>query len=424
MKVLLKDAKVVSTDSPFHNSRQNILIENGQIKAIGEIEEEGAKVISSENLHVSIGWFDVGARLCDPGLEHKEDLSSGLDAAAFGGFTDVACLPDTKPVIQNKENIVYLLTRAKETPVSLHVLAAATENLECKAMTEIFDLYKAGAVAFSDGGHIISNSGLVVRLLQYMAQIDALLLLRSDDKTLTAHGVMNEGMTSTFLGQKGIPALSEEIATSKNLALLEYAGGKMHLNKISSAETVALIRKAKEKGIQVSCDVSVANLVYDESRLIEFDTNYKIMPPLRTKEDQTALWEGVLDGTIDVIVTDHDPQDEESKKLEFDLAENGMIQFETAFALLNAYVSDSIPLETIILKITKTPRNLFGLTIPQIEVGTEACLTVFDPSLEWTYAPKSIKSKSRNSPEIDAVLKGKPLAIFNKGKFVDLRAGI
>jgi len=421
MKVILKNAKVISPDSSYHNSRQNILVEDGLIKSIGEAKEEVAIVISSEDLHVSIGWFDVGASLGDPGYEHKEDVISGLSAAAFGGFTDVACLPNTRPVVQYKENIAYLLGKAKETMVSLHVMAAATENLDGKSMTEIFDLSNAGAIAFSDGGHVISNSGLVVRVLQYLSQIGSLLVLRSEDKTLGVHGVMNEGVTSAFLGQKGIPALSEEIATSKNLALLEYAGGRMHLNKVSSAESVDLIRKAKKKGVKVSCDVSVANLVYDESDLVDFDTNYKITPPLRTKQDQLALWEGVVDGTIDLIITDHNPQDEESKKLEFDLAEDGMIQFETAFALLNEKVGERVPLETIIQRITMAPRSLLGLPVPKISVGAEACLTVFDPSLEWTYSSKSVKSKSKNNPEIGARLKGKPLAIFNKGKFVDLR---
>lgn len=424
MKVLLKNAKIISPESSYYNTRQDILIEEGQIKAVGKIDEVNLDIITSDDLHVSIGWFDIGARLGDPGFEHKEDLQSGLEAAVCGGFTDVACLPNTKPAIQNKENIIYLLSKAKESPVALHVLAAATENLEGKSMTEVFDLHNAGAVGFSDGGHIISDSGLLVRLLQYMAQIDAVLLLRSDDRSLSSSGVMNEGITSVFLGQKGIPSISEEIATAKNLALLEYAGGKMHINKVSTAACVELIRNAKKKGIKVSCDVSVANLVYDESLLVGFDTNFKVTPPLRTVSDQKALWEGVLDGTIDLIITDHDPQDEESKKLEFDLAENGMIQFETAFALLNAKVGEGIPLETIVTKITKAPRSLLGLPIPTIEVGAQACITAFDPSLKWTYTSNSIRSKSKNSPEIGSLLTGKPLAIFNKGKFLDLRKRI
>ncbi len=422
MKILLKDVRIVAPLSSFHNTKNDVLIENGYISAIGNIQAgEGDEVIGGENLHLSVGWFDVGTRLGDPGLEHKEDLISGLKAATYGGFTEVACLPNTKPVIQTKENIHYLISKAQALPVCLHVIAAASENLENKAMAEVYDLHHAGAVAFSDGNHAITNPGLIVRLLQYLAQLDALLILHSEEKSLTEGGVMNEGEVSVYLGQKGMPSIAEEIVIVRNLTLLQYAGGKLHFSKISTQGAVELLRQAKKKGLQVSCDVAVANLVFDEDSLTTFDTNFKTNPPLRTKEDQKALWEGLADGTIDLIVTDHDPQDEESKKLEFDLAEFGMIQLETAFAVLNGTYKNWISLDKLIEKITTAPRKLFGLDLPKVEIGAVANLTLFDTHKEWTYTENGIASRSRNSPLIGKQMTGKAIAVFNKGQFIDLR---
>jgi dihydroorotase len=421
MKILLKNVRIVSPASSFHGTQNDILISEGKIAAIGASLSDADVVFESPNLKVSIGWFDLGAKLGDPGLEHKEDLTSGLKAAMYGGFTEVACMPNTKPVLQTKDNVSYLKSKTLASPVTLHVLAAATENLECKAMTEVFDLHYAGALAFSDGGHNISNSGLIVRLLQYLSQVNATLMLHSEEKSLTTGGVMNEGETSVYLGHKGMPALAEELALQRNLGLLEYAGGKLHLTKISSLDAVEKVRQAKQKGLAVTCDVAVANLVFDETYLTDFDTNYKTNPPLRTKQDQAALWKGLLDGTIDAIVTDHDPQDEESKKMEFDLAEFGMTQLETAFSLLNTHYQGKISLELLMEKMSIGPRGLMGLPIPTIEIGAEANLTIFDDTFEWDYAEKEIKSKSKNSPMLNKRLKGKALAIINKGQFVDLR---
>ncbi len=413
---------MISSNSVFNDLKKDILIENGKIVEIADsISILGATEIVSDNLKVSIGWFDMSAKLSDPGIEHKEDIESGLKAAAKGGFTEIACLPNTKPVIQSKDNIHYLRSKSSSNVVELHVIAAATENLDGKSMTEVFDLNKAGAVAFSDGGYTISNSGLVVRLIQYLRQINGLLMLHSEEKSLTAHGVMNEGVTSVYLGQQGMPSIAEYMMVSRNIDLLKYAQGKLHFNKISTAESVELIRKAKQEGLNVTCDVAVVNLVFDETALLDFDTNFKTNPPLRTPEDLEALWNGLADGTIDVIVTDHDPQDEESKKLEFDLADFGMIQLETAFSLLNQKYHGKISMEKLLNKFSTNPRQLLNLSVPQIEVGSVANLTVFDTEIEWLYTEKEGKSKSKNSPLFGQTLKGKALAIFNKGQFVDLR---
>lgn len=422
MLILLKNAQIVDLHSDLNGAIRDILIEDGIIKQISESITSKVDVeIFSPELKVSIGWLDMAARFCDPGIEHKEDIESGIKAAIHGGFTEVACLPNTKPIIQSKDTLYYLASKSAGSLVKLHVVAAATENLDSKAMTEIFDLHHAGAVAFSDGGHSICNSGLLVRLVQYISQIDGLLMLHSEDTTLTSHGVMHEGEVSVYLGQQGMSSISEYSMVSRNLELLKYAKGKLHFNKVSTSESVELIRNAKKNGLQVTCDVAVANLVFIDSNLTSFDTNLKTNPPLRTKADQDALWLGLADGTIDVIVTDHNPQDEESKKLEFDLAEFGMIQLETAFSLLNKGFESYLGLDALIQKITSNPRKLLKLDIPKIEVGAKANLTVFDPTIHWEYSEKSVKSKSKNSPVLGQSLKGQALAVFNKGQFVDLR---
>jgi len=422
MLILIKSAQIVDLNSDLNGAVRDILIENGIIKQISEsIKSKVDCEIFSPELKVSIGWFDMAARFCDPGIEHKEDLQSGLQAAIHGGFTEVACLPNTKPIIQSKDTLHYLASKSEGTLIRLHVIAAATENLDSKSMTEIFDLHHAGSVAFSDGGHTISNSGLLVRLIQYLSQIDALLMSHSEDTTLASHGVMHEGEVSVYLGQQGMSSISEYSMVGRNLDLLRYAKGKLHFNKISTSESIELIRNAKKEGLNVTCDVAVANLVFVDSDLTSFDTNLKTNPPLRTKADQEALWGGLADGTIDVIVTDHNPQDEESKKLEFDLADFGMIQLETAFSLLNQRFENHLGLDVLLQKITSNPRKLLKLDVPKIEVGAKANLTIFDSTIEWEYAEKSVRSKSKNSPVLGQSLKGKAIAVFNKGQFVDLR---
>ncbi len=419
MKILLKKARIISYDNSISGKVKDILVQDGKIAAIEDlIDGNGLSVIESGNLCVSIGWFDMGCKLGDPGYEFKENIVSGVSAAMAGGFTELACLPNTKPCIQNKENIYYIHSKSKDLPVKIHVIAAATDNLQGKQMSEILDLKEAGAVAFSDGGHTIEDSGMMVRLIQYLSQVNGILMVHSEDKSLSLHGVMHEGEQSVFLGQKGIPSVSEDIIIDRNLSLLRYTTGSLHFSKISTSGSVEKVRRAKAEGLKVTCDVAVANLVYDDSYLFSFDTNYKTNPPLRSKKDQTELWKGLKDGTIDAIITDHAPQDEESKNLEFDHADFGMIQLETAYSLLNK-ANSILEVQELIDLISRKPREILNLQMPRFKVGEEANLTVFDPGMNWVY--RNVKSKSRNSPEIGNELKGKVLAIFNKNKFIDLR---
>lgn len=415
--LVLKNCKIIDKNSQYHGLRKSILIENGIIKAIDNQDFNAEKTIDCSSFSVSAGWFDMRVSLCEPGLEHKETIKSGLKAAEFGGFTGVACLPNTQPIVQSKDTLSYIKTVANGSITALYPIAAATTDLKGEELSEMLDLHHHGAIAFSDAHNSISHTGLLVKALQYLKQVEALLILHPEDKKLTQFGQMNEGETSTFLGLKGIPALAEELVIKRDIELLDYAGfGKIHFSRISTKKSVEIIKKAKKEGKNITCDVSVAHLVFDDSVLTDFDTNFKLNPPLRTKSDIKALWEGIKDGTIDAIVSDHNPQDTESKFLEFDQAEFGMIALETAFAALNTNKPLGVDIETVIEKISENPRKILGLEAVTISENSAANLTVFDETKEWTFAISDIKSKSKNTPFIGTKFKGKVIGIINNNQ--------
>lgn len=412
--LVLKNCKIIDKSSPFHGQRKSILIENGIIKSIDNQDFKADKIIDCSIFSVSTGWFDMRASLCEPGLEHKETIKSGLKAAEFGGFTGLACLPNTQPIIQSKDTISYIKSTAKDSLVAIYPIAAATTDLKGEELSEMLELHHHGAIAFSDAHNSISHTGLLVKALQYLKQVDGLLIQHPEDKKLTQFGQMNEGETSTYLGLKGIPAIAEELIIKRDIDLLDYAGvGKIHFSRISTKKSVELIKKAKKEGKNITCDVSVAHLVFDDSVLTDFDTNFKLNPPLRTKTDVKALWEGIKDGVIDVIVTDHNPQDTESKFLEFDHADYGMIALETAFAALNTSKPSSIDIEQVIEKLSTNPRKILGLNQFSISENSIANLTVFDENLAWTFSQSDIKSKSKNTPFVGTKFKGKVIGIIN-----------
>lgn len=416
MKVLIKSAEIIDKNSSWNKIKKNILIENGKIARITDEALSADQVVEGNDLKVSIGWFDMRTSIKDPGYEHKEDILSASAAAAFGGFTELACTPNTKPAIQTKDVVGYIRAKAAGQLVEIHPIASVTVDNKGQELTEMIDLHHSGAVAFSDGERPIWHSDVFLKSLQYLQLFDGLLIDHPEDLHLTHSGQMNEGIVSTTLGLKGIPKIAEEVIVERDLKILEYTGGKLHVARITSPVSVALIRKAKEKGLKVTCDTAFYHLLLDDSMLTTFDTNLKVNPPLRTMADIDALWSGVADGTIDVIVTDHNPQDSESKNLEFDLADFGMIGLETFFGSLNK--NSRLPLYDLIEKFAQRPREILGISMPVIEEGSEANLTVFDPTVEWEFTEKDIRSKSRNSPFIRKGLKGKVRAVFNKSKFV------
>ncbi|MBJ6118880.1 dihydroorotase [Pontibacter sp. BT310] len=418
MNVFLRAATIYHPSSEFHLQQHNILIEQGKITYIGPDEKQADQTIVSDHLAVSVGWADMYAVTGEPGLEHKEDLQSLSLAAAAGGFTEVLCMPNVEPVVQTKGAINYIKNRSEQLPVTLHPTAAVTMEAEGKELTEMIDLKQAGAVAFTDGTHPIQGAEVMVRALQYLQLFDGLLLNRPENTKLTAYGQMHEGIASTRLGLKGIPALAEETIVARDLQLLAYTGGKLHFSLISTKNAIESIRKAKANGLQVTCDVASYQVAFTDETMLPFDTNYKVNPPFRGETDAEAIKQGLADGTIDAIVSGHQPHDTEAKKLEFDLAEFGIMNLETAFAVANTTMANVVPLETIVEKFTTAPRHILQLPQPKIAVGEMANLTIFDPTQTWTPEEKNFRSKGVNSPFFGQELTGKVIGIIHKGQVV------
>ena len=416
MLLLLKNVRIVGekNEKPAHD----ILIRDGVIEAVGVdlAREKGAEVWEWPNACVSAGWFDAGIQACDPGYEHREDLYSAARAAAAGGYTAVANFPNTHPAIHSKSEVLYVKNKMSASPVTFHPIGAVSLGCEGKDLSELFDMHTAGAVAFSDGSKAVQDAGLLLRALMYSKAFNGLIVNEPHHKTIAAGGQMHEGVLSTSLGLKGVPALAEEIMVQRDLSLLEYAHGRLHLHLLSAAKSVALVRAAKKAGLPVTASVAVANLCFTDEKLAHFESNWKIMPPLRSRSDADALIEGVKDGTIDFICSNHTPWDEESKNLEFPYAEFGMIGLETAFALCRTVLHQALTLSELIEKIAVAPRRVFGLPVPVIQPGARAEITVFNPDMEWTFNEKDIRSKSRNTPFIGQTFKGKVLGIVNNGQ--------
>ena len=421
MNILIRSAKIISKGSDLNGQTKDIFIEKGIIKQIGDVVDIDAdEIIEGENLCVSVGWFDMRVHAKEPGHEHKESLESMEAAALAGGFTEIALLPNTQPVVQTRESVNYLKRSGQR--VKFHPMAALTKNCEGKDFTEMIDLHEAGAVAFTDGEHSIQNPDIFLKSLQYLTQFNGLLINHPEDTHLTHFGQMHDGSVSTYLGMKGMPQMAEEIMIMRDMKILEYVmqtpfgqelTGKslLHFSCISSAESVNLVRMGKEMGLPITCDVAAHQLCFTENDLTDFDANFKVNPPFRTQEDVEALWEGLVDGTIDVIVSDHNPQDEESKKLEFDMAEFGVIGLETVLSVINTY-NKGIFLEDLIEKITTNPRNILRLQNPIIEEGHKVNLTVFSANERWVYEEKNIVSKSKNSPFIGVNFIGKVIKVI------------
>ncbi len=415
MNILIKSAHIVDPGSSYHEKTLDILIENGIITTISKTiqAEKNVKVIEHKNLHVSIGWFDMQVNLCDPGYEYKEDLDSGIRAAAAGGFTDVAIVSSTNPPLYSKSQVLYIKNHTQDSSVTIHPIGTLSHKREGIDLSEMYDMKMAGAVAFSDDKKPIANAGLLTRALLYIQNFDGTILTHCNEKTISTEGKINEGLTSTRLGLEGMPALAEELMVMRNIFIAEYTNAPLHISTISTKKSAELIREAKAKGLKITASVTAYNLSMDETVLESFDSNYKLDPPLRTKKDIEALQQAVSDGTIDVITSDHRPQDIDSKEVEFAHAANGMIGLETAFPLVNTF-KGKIRLDELITAFTRAPRNVLKLKQPILAAGEKACLTLFDPVAEWKYEEKNIQSKSRNTPFINTMFKGKVIGTIHK----------
>ncbi|MEO8471414.1 MAG: dihydroorotase [Chryseolinea sp.] len=414
MKILIQGPEIIDATSSFHRKIKNVLINNGRIAEIGDKNYTADRTIKADGMMLSMGWFDLGTFVGDPGLEHKEDLESLAKTASAGGFTGLAVLPNTSPCVQTKNEISYLVKSNGTQLVQIYPIAAVTRNNKGEELTEMIDLHEAGAMAFTDGLKPIWHTDIFLKSLQYLQKFNGLLIDHAEDTWLNLFGQMHEGINSTMLGLKGMPRIAEDIAVSRNLELLQYAGGRLHFARLSTAKAVDLMRSAKKK-MNVSCDVAVYQPLLDDSMLADFDTNYKLNPPLREKADNEALIKGIKDGTIDILSSGHTPHEEESKELEFDLAEFGLINLQT-FASHLVGLNQHVDWEILLEKITVNPRKLLGLEMPSIEVDSKADLTLFDPLRQWTYDEKNNYSKSKNSPWLNKELKGKAMAVFNNGR--------
>lgn len=414
MKILLQAPEIIDPNSPFHQKEKNVLINNGRIQEIGDKNYSADKVIKAEGMKLSVGWFDLGTSITDPGHEYKEDLESGTRAAMAGGFTGIATLPNTSPAVQTKNEISYLVSGNESRLVQVHPLASVTRNNKGEELTEMIDLHEAGAVAFTDGFKPVWHTDIVLKSLQYLQKFDGLLIDHPEDIWLNLFGQMHEGVNSTMLGLKGMPRIAEDLTVGKNLELLGYAGGRLHFSRLSSGRAIDQVRLAKKK-LNVTCDITSYQALLDDSMLSDFDTNYKVNPPLREKVDNDALIKGLKDGTIDIICSGHVPHDEESKNLEFDLADFGIIGLQTLGANLVA-LSKWVDWDVLLEKLTTNPRRLLNLDIPKIDLDEKANLTLFDPQRKWKFDDKTNLSKARNSPWFGREMTGKTAAVFNNGK--------
>lgn len=414
MNILIRSAKIVDPSSAHNGEKMDILIENGEITEIkNKIKSDKTKIIEGKNIHVSPGWLDMQVNFCDPGFEHKEDLESGLKCASSGGFTGVCLMPSTNPPLHNKSQIDYVLNKSKGNIVDVYPIGCISHNQNGKDLAEMHDMKNAGAIAFSDGKKIVNDAGLILRALQYSHGIGSFIIAHCDDETISQGGQINEGEVSTLLGVKGIPALSEELMVERNLSILAYTGGKLHIPTISTKNSVELIKQAKIKGLNVTAGVAAINLHLDDTALHDFESNLKLNPPLRTKEDIDALKKGLLNGIIDVIVSDHTPEERENKELEFDYASFGMIGLETAYALVQTSCGKKLSIEQIVNVLSIKPRTIIGVSVPKIKEGEKANLTIFDPESDWIYQQNKSYSKSKNSPFFEEKFKGKVIGIIN-----------
>ena len=415
MNTIIRDAKIIDSESPFHNQTVDILIVDGSIKKIGTSlpNTENTTEVKLDNLHVSQGWFDSSVSLGEPGFEERETIANGLDVAARSGFTAIALQPNSYPIIDNQSQINFVKSKAYGHATQLFPIGAMTKGSDGKDMTELFDMKNAGAVAFGDYNKSLDNANLLKIALQYVQDFDGLVIAFAEDSNIKGSGVANEGIVSTRLGLKGIPNLAEELQIARNFFLLEYTGGKLHIPTISTAKSVQLIKDAKAKGLNVTCSVAVHHLALTDSTLEGFDTRYKVSPPLRTEIDRKALLAGILDNTIDMITSDHNPIDIEHKKMEFDLAKNGTIGLESAFGALLTV----LPLEKVIEKLT-AGKATFGIESQTIAEGSKANITLFNPNGKSKFTKENILSKSKNSAFLGIEIKGKSYGIYNQGKLV------
>ena len=418
MNLLIKQAVVIDPTSKYNNQTKDILIENGIIKKVEDkISVKNVEVFEADNLHIAPGFFDIGTHTCDPGLEFREDLATATKAASAGGFTGVAVLPNNNPIADNKSAIEYILQQNKNKLVAVFPMGAISPKAKGETLAELQDMHQSGAVGFTDGLNALQHSGVLLRALRYVLPFDGLILQQPNDEKLSEHGVMNESESAVQLGMFGIPQIAETAMVQRDLFLCEYTNSKIHFFNLTTQQSVDLLKSAKAKKIKATAGISPIYLLLDDSMLEDFDTHFKLMPPLRTKTDIQFLKNALKENVFDVVCSWHQPKDTEEKQVEFDHALFGAINLQTCFAALNTAMHAEINLDAMIQLLSINPRKILNLTIPTLTENNNANFTLFNPEAEFVLEEKNILSKSKNSPLIGMKLKGKILGTMNNSEF-------
>ena len=421
MSLLIKGGRVIDPGQNV-DGVLDLLVENGMVKELGTglTAPAGAQVIDAAGRYVVPGLIDMHVHLRDPGLEYKEDIVSGTRAAAAGGFTSVCCMPNTKPCIDNKAVVSYIINKAKsEGFCNVFPAGNITYGMSGERLAEMGELKEAGCVAVTDDGKPVCNSELMRRALEYARGIGILVISHAEELDLAGSGVMNEGFTSTELGLKGIPRVAEDIATSRDIMLAEYTGSPIHIAHVSTQGSVRIIREAKARGVRVTCETAPHYFTLTDDAVRGYNTNAKMNPPLREADDVAAIKEGLKDGTIDCIATDHAPHHIDEKEVEFNEAMNGIIGLETSLPLSLALVDEGVlTLDQLIEKMSCKPSDILGLNRGSLKAGAIADITVIDPSIEWVVEKEQLSSKSKNSPFLGCQMKGRAAVTVVGGRVV------
>lgn len=419
MKIIFKQIRLLNPDQKL-DKQDDLLIENGIIKKIGGLTDsdfKSAKVFEFENKICVPGLFDMHVHLREPGREDEETIETGSNAAAAGGFTGVACMPNTNPDIDSAEIVRFIKEKSKDHLVDVYPVAAATLGRKGEALSPMYELVESGAIAFSDDGRFIKTAAVLRSVMEYTKMFDVPVIEHCEDETL-ADGAMNEGLTSTLLGLPAIPNIAEDLIVARDIMMAEFINARIHIAHISTKGAVELVRNAKKRGMKVTAEVTPHHFTLTDDNLKTYDTNYKMSPPLRTRADVDAIIEGLKDGTIDVIASDHAPHSIEEKEMEFIYAPNGIIGLETmlGLALSELVHKKHLNLEQLIEKMSINPRRILKINIPQIKEGEKADLTILDKDYIWTVDLAKFKSKSKNSPFDKRLLTGKSIAVINNNK--------
>ena len=412
MSIILKSAKVINAESRYNGTKQDILISEGKIVKIAKsIEIDAAQIIKIENLHVSVGWLDSSVSFGEPGYEERETIENGALVASKSGFTDIVLNPNTDPVLDKQTDISFVKLKSKNATCSIHPLGALSISSKSVNMAELFDMRNAGAVGFYDFKKPVKSSNLLKTSLLYSQSFDSLIMSFPFDESIAKNGIINEGVISLNYGIKGIPNFSEEVQINRDLQILEYTGGRLHIPTISTKKSVELIKNAKSKGLKITCSVAIHNLIFNETKLKDFDTRFKVLPPLRSEEDRLALIEALDKGIIDLVTSDHTPIDVENKKTDIENSKFGTIGLESFFGSLLTIFS----LEKTIEILTRG-KDIFKIEETTLNEGSLAKLSLFTVSNDYEFSKRNILSKSKNSAFLGLKMKGKPLGIINSEK--------